>query len=154
MWIMAAKSWSRLRVGGSSRAWFTASASLSTIVWGVPFGANIAFQPEAWNSGSPASIVVGTWEKSGRTLRRRDGEELDVAGLHLGHSVGDLIAHEVELAGDEVAQGGSRSAIRDLDRLNPDQGLEQQAAHMGGRPGAGVPLVQLVGMGPQLPNDQ
>ena len=27
---------------------------------GVPFGAKIAFQAWAWNSGRPASVVVGT----------------------------------------------------------------------------------------------
>ena len=34
--------------------------SLSRIGFGVAFGANNANHPDAWHSGSPASLVVGT----------------------------------------------------------------------------------------------
>lgn len=45
---------------GSSSAFTSAPFSLATISGGVPLGAKIAFQAETWNSGSPASFVVGT----------------------------------------------------------------------------------------------
>src|SRR5262245_27725331 len=50
----------RFRVFSSSSAWSSASLSLSRIGFGVPLGANKAFQADAWNCGSPASSEVGT----------------------------------------------------------------------------------------------
>src|SRR5215217_8877253 len=54
----------RLRVVSSSIALSNASPSLSRIGFGVPLGANSAFQAETSNSGIPASLVVG---RSGST---------------------------------------------------------------------------------------
>jgi hypothetical protein len=50
----------RPRTTPSSRAMSSASASLSRTGLGVALGANRANQADAWNSGSPASSVVGT----------------------------------------------------------------------------------------------
>jgi hypothetical protein len=55
----------RLRVLSSSSALSSASVSLSRIGFGVDFGAKRAFQPDAWNAGSPASRVVGTLSSAG-----------------------------------------------------------------------------------------
>ena len=44
--------------------------SRSSIGFGVPLGANRANQAEVWNSGSPASTVVGTFGSIG--FRRGD----------------------------------------------------------------------------------
>ena len=60
----------RLRVPSSSSALSSASVSLSRIGFGVPLGANRAFQADAWNSGRPASLVVGTFGSAG--LRSAD----------------------------------------------------------------------------------
>src|ERR1700730_7646328 len=51
----------RLRVASSSSALSSASTSLSRIGFGVALGANKPVQADAWNSGSPASTVVGTF---------------------------------------------------------------------------------------------
>src|SRR5262249_3480023 len=52
----------------SSKDSSSAALSLSTMGCGVPFGANSAHQGAVWNSGSPASRVVGmsgnTWLRS------------------------------------------------------------------------------------------
>src|SRR5215213_9228434 len=56
---------SRLRVFSSSNALSSASLSLSTIGFGVPLGANRAFQACASNWGSPASLEVGTSGNAG-----------------------------------------------------------------------------------------
>src|SRR5262249_34676829 len=50
----------RFCVFSSSIALSSASLSLSRIGFGVPLGANRAFQADAWNCGSPASSEVGT----------------------------------------------------------------------------------------------
>ena len=39
--------------------------SFFVISGGVPFGAKIAFQALTWNSGRPASFVVGTFGRAG-----------------------------------------------------------------------------------------
>src|SRR5436305_14811107 len=49
----------RLRTFSSSNALPAAAFSLARIGAGVPFGAKIAFQAEAWYFGKPASAVVG-----------------------------------------------------------------------------------------------
>src|ERR1700704_5604233 len=55
----------RLRTFMSSSALSSASVSLSRIGFGVDLGANKAFQADDWNSGSPASRVVGTFGSAG-----------------------------------------------------------------------------------------
>src|SRR5712671_6975738 len=59
------KSNRRLRVVASSSALSSASVSLSRIGFGVALGANNAFQANAWNSGRPASLEVGTFGNIG-----------------------------------------------------------------------------------------
>src|SRR5712692_410434 len=55
----------RLRMLSSSSALSSASVSLSRTGFGVPLGANKAFQADAWNSGKPASFAVGTFGRVG-----------------------------------------------------------------------------------------
>src|SRR5262249_47695735 len=55
----------RLRTFSSSSALSSVSASLSTTAFGVPLGANKAFQADASNPGRPASLAVATLGMAG-----------------------------------------------------------------------------------------
>src|SRR5260370_36365989 len=55
----------RFRVTSSSSALSSAFASVSMIGFGVALGANRPFQADTWNSGNPASTVVGTLASAG-----------------------------------------------------------------------------------------
>jgi hypothetical protein len=55
----------RLRTPSSSSVLSSALVSLSRTDFGVPLGANRAFQAYAWNSGKPASFAVGTFGRVG-----------------------------------------------------------------------------------------
>src|SRR5712691_3922039 len=55
----------RLRTLSSSSALSSASVSVSRTAFGVPLGANKAFQADASNSGKPASFDVGTFGRLG-----------------------------------------------------------------------------------------
>src|SRR5262249_18306778 len=55
----------RLRTFLSSSALSSASVSMSRAAFGVPLGANKAFQADALNSGKPASFDVGTFGRAG-----------------------------------------------------------------------------------------
>src|SRR5262245_57495668 len=55
----------RLRTVSSSSALSSALVSLPTTVFGVPLGANKAFQADAWNAAKPASLDVGTFGRVG-----------------------------------------------------------------------------------------
>ena len=61
----APRSRSRFFVVSSASALRSASLSLATISFGVPFGAKMAFQALTWNSGRPPSVVVGTSGSAG-----------------------------------------------------------------------------------------
>src|SRR6516162_2490167 len=59
------RSMRRLRTFSSSSALSRASVSLSRIGLGVALGAKSPYQPVAWKSGSPASLVVGRFGSAG-----------------------------------------------------------------------------------------
>src|SRR3979411_2204175 len=88
----------RLRTLSSSSALSSASVSLSMIGFGVPFGANRAFQADASNSGMPASFDVGTFSMVTLRPAVSDGLGLGRSGLNLLNDVGDGIAHVIDLA--------------------------------------------------------
>ena len=110
----------RLRVASSSSALSSARRQLvERSAFGVPLGANSAFQAEAWNSGRPASLVVGTSGSAGLRSGGADRIGLDGAALDLRHGIDDLVAHVIDLAADQRVHRragalvtGSRSASR------------------------------------------
>jgi len=63
-------------------------------------------------------------------LRRRHGIGLDVAGLDGGCRVGRLVAHEVDLATDQVGQGRPGAVVGHLREVDADRLLEQQSAEL------------------------
>src|SRR5262252_3634321 len=55
----------RVRTFSSSSALSSASVIMSRAAFGVPLGANKAFQADTLNSGKPASFDVGTFGRAG-----------------------------------------------------------------------------------------
>ena len=100
----------------------------------------------------PDSSSVGRFFSAGVVSRLRRGHRvgLDLAGLDLPGRVGRLVAHQVDLAADQVGHRRGRALVRNGRHLDLDRALEQQAAQVRRRAEAGVGEVDLalVGLDP------
>src|SRR5471030_2742486 len=106
-WPSASK---RVRTWGSASASRIAAVSFAATSFGVPFGAHIPCHTDV-ESGQACFV-------DGRDVRHRlhalllgHGKHLDLARLDLRDRVGGLIEHDVDLARDEILQGGTTAAI-------------------------------------------
>ena len=62
---------------------------------------------------------------------------LNRTGPDLPRGVGRLVAHEVDLATDQIRERGPGAVIRDLGQVDADRLLDQQPAQLGASPGVG-----------------
>ena len=146
-----ARGWCRGRPCWSMTFWSCsatsrAAVSFSTISSGV-LGRDVEPVPHADLDVRPA--LLGGGREVGQRLdrlRRRDGVRLDVAGLDLRGRVGGLVAHEVDLAADEVGQRRAGAVVRHLGEVDAELLLDEQAAQVGGGADAGVGEGDLVGV--------
>ena len=102
-----------------------------------------------WKSLSPTSCSVGRSFSAGRgqALGRGDRESLDLLGLDLRGGVGGLVAHQVDLAADQVGHRRAGALVRHRRSCRSYGVLEQQAAQVRGRADAGIAQVDLALVG-------
>ena len=82
-----------------------------------------------------------------QALARGDGISLDFLRLDLAARIGGLVAHQVDLAADQVGHGRSGALVGNRCHIHLERAHDQQAAQMRGRAQARVGQVDLALVG-------
>ena len=123
------------------------SPSLSSASCGVPFGRVEAVPDAELEVGQPGFGRRRHVGQVRQPLGRGHGIGLDLAAVDLLGGVGGLVAHDVDLAAEQVGHRRAGALVGNGDELGVDRDHEQHAAEMRGRADAGIGVGHLVGVG-------
>ena len=103
-------------------------------------------QDDASKLATPASAAVGTSGSSARRCLRRDRQRPQLAGLDVRHHGRRIVDHAVDLAGDQIGDGGCGAAIGHVRDLHVGGVHEHRKPEMAGGADAGRAEVDLAGL--------
>jgi len=83
--------------------------------------------------GIPASAIVGSSGASLLALRRGHGDRAHLAALDLRHRVGEVVEHELRVAGEQRLQRGRAALVGDVRDVGAGSHLEELAGEVPGR---------------------
>ena len=121
--------------------------AFGTIGAGVSFGMKNAAQFAASKSRRPCSCAVGTFGEARGARAGQHRDRLDLTALDQRDDAGGVDADVVDAAGDDVLHRRSPTAVGNVGDVDADRGVEQRAAEMRRRAGAGRGQLHLVVVG-------
>src|SRR5215813_6534428 len=133
----------RLRTFSSSSALSSASVSMSRAAFGVPLGANKAFQADALNSGKAGFLRCRDIRQGRTALGSADCINLSRATLNVRNRVRHDVAYVIDLPAEQGIHGRRGAVERDKGRLHAEQRMKQQAGGVCNRTDAGMRGVHL-----------